>query len=239
VHGSDKEIEIKDEEEEEKKPEVRRRVKSEDTPNVKVEGTLGDTSKGHGRSASEYGEPRSATADGRWTFEHSQASLPSPPASRGCRSLSPPAPPSLLPSMVPPRVVSVKLVFPNSSELPDMYANIKFTQKMSTLLSRIATWYGVDEKVCHEELRLVCSARRVTNETAGELVDYDEVGTNQDPLVVDVLAGAGSEPACMVQDYERYRMTGMPLPRYRDKVLRILKPLPTDPYLPWSLFDDF
>jgi len=132
--------------------------------------------------------------------------------------------------MVPPEEVHVKLVFPHHSELPDMYVSLKATHQMIFLLFHVAHRYEADPATCFFDLRLYHDGVRLSEETAGELVDYDEVGTPQNPLVLDVGAEIGGPDG--IEDYERCLRTGEPMPQYRDKILRILKPLPTDPYLP-------
>ncbi|GAA5953632.1 hypothetical protein JCM3765_006922 [Sporobolomyces pararoseus] len=162
--------------------------------------------------------------------QSSQRTLPSPPASMGEHSLSPPVEPALIPSMVPPETVYVRLVF-RSPELPDMSISIKRSRNMIKILSRVADYYGIDREKCELGLRLLYDGIRLGPQTAGDLVDSDDLGTSSSPLVVDVFAELVGGPL-VKEDYDRFCKKGEPLPKYRDNLLRILKPLPTDPYLP-------
>ncbi|GAA5980323.1 hypothetical protein JCM5350_000944 [Sporobolomyces pararoseus] len=115
----------------------------------------------------------------------SETPLPSPPASRGGHTLSPPVESTLVPSVVPPEMVHVKVIFMGSSKLPDMYFNVQRSVKMVKILSKVADLYAADRSSCHYELRLVCDRIRLRSETAGELFEYDDF-----PVIVEVWAEA-------------------------------------------------
>ncbi|GAA5980294.1 hypothetical protein JCM5350_000933 [Sporobolomyces pararoseus] len=229
VHESDFQIQ----EEEEVKPKKRIKLEEPEQKLEKVSTQVGSNrgSKEATRSLSplvqqEVKSPNPpSNPDLPQTFE---TLLPSPPCSRGGHSLSPPVEPTLIPSVVPPDKVHVKLVF-RPPVLPEMYFDVQRSVKMIKILSKVADLYGVDRFRCYDELRLLYDGQRLISQTAADLFDYDELGTVSSPLVVELFAGLGGP--VVQEDYDRY-CKGEPLPEYRDAILRTLKPLPTDPYLP-------
>ncbi|GAA5953580.1 hypothetical protein JCM3765_006911 [Sporobolomyces pararoseus] len=104
-----------------------------------------------------------------------------------------------------------------------MLFSIKSTRVITSLVSYSARKYDVELATCKRKLRFIRHGVRLGDVAAGELVDDDENGTRQSPVVIEVVAwcdeGSGSPG-------------GHGRREVRDAVLQILQPLATDPFLP-------
>jgi hypothetical protein len=155
-----------------------------------------------------------------------------------------------IPPFEPSHVVPPDLnhgLAPPTSETPELYLHLRFSHPdIPDLIVRaypctafvkvhqaIAKQYGVKPFIVQDELRFLWEGVVVQGGTFGDLIQYDEEGTREWPIEIEVCPALVGGPICL-EDYERHRRTGEPLPRYRNDMLRILKPLPTDPYLPPS-----